>query len=322
MIASTSSQRELGELAAAMEATPELEAFLANPQLDPAAKASVLERVDRGRRAHRPQLRARRRVEGTGGQLRAIAEEFEALVDREQGRLAVELTTAYELADDEATAIVRQIEQASGRTVEATRSVDPDLIGGMILQAGSLRVDASVRGRLNRLRRELVTDEPEAKESTREAPPRRDHLDPEAEDRAVRRRDRPLRGRHRAPGRRRHRARLRPRELRRPRAARVRARRRRHRVQPRGGQRRRRALRRVAARQGGPARPAHRRGHERARRRRAARPRRRSARQPARRPGPDRGDRAPPARVQGAGRHPAAAGERAAPDRASRRSTR
>ena len=43
------------------------------------------------------------------------------------------------------------------RTVEATRSVDPSLIGGMILQAGSLRVDASVRGRLQRLRRELVT---------------------------------------------------------------------------------------------------------------------------------------------------------------------
>ena len=50
-----------------------------------------------------------------------------------------------------------QIEQASGRTVEATRKVDPELIGGMILQAGSLRVDASVRGRLERLRHELVT---------------------------------------------------------------------------------------------------------------------------------------------------------------------
>ena len=89
-----------------------------------------------------------------------------------------------------------------------------------------------------------------------------------------------------------------------------------HRVQPRGGQRRRRALRRVAARQGGSAGPAHRRGDERARRRRAPRPRRRPARQPARRPGRDRGRRAPSARVQGAGRDPAAAGERAAPDRA------
>ena len=71
--------------------------------------------------------------------------------------LKVELTTAYELADDEAKAIVSKIEDASGRTVEATRTVDSALIGGLILQAGSLRVDASVRGRLDRLRRDLVT---------------------------------------------------------------------------------------------------------------------------------------------------------------------
>ena len=90
---------------------------------------------------------------------RASADEFQALVDRAQGRVAVELTTAYELSDDEAASIVAQIEQASGRTVEATRRVDPDLVGGMILQAGSLRVDASVRGRLERLRHELATDE-------------------------------------------------------------------------------------------------------------------------------------------------------------------
>jgi F0F1-type ATP synthase delta subunit len=46
---------------------------------------------------------------------------------------------------------------ASGRKVEATRSVDPGLIGGIVLQVGSLRLDASVRGRLERLRRELAT---------------------------------------------------------------------------------------------------------------------------------------------------------------------
>jgi F0F1-type ATP synthase delta subunit len=40
--------------------------------------------------------------------------------------------------------------------VEATRHVDPDLIGGLVLQAGSLRVDGSVRGRLDGLREELL----------------------------------------------------------------------------------------------------------------------------------------------------------------------
>ena len=148
---------QLGELTAAMETTPELEAFLANPQLDPGAKADVLEEVTTG---GDPVVRNFVRLvasKGRAGQLRTIAEEFQALVDREQGRLSVELTTAYALDEDEATAIVSKIEAASGRTVDATRSVDPDLIGGMILQAGSLRVDASVRGRLDRLRRELVT---------------------------------------------------------------------------------------------------------------------------------------------------------------------
>jgi F-type H+-transporting ATPase subunit delta len=148
---------ELAQLADAMETTPELEAFLANPQLDPAAKASVLEEVTTGAD---PIVRNFVRLvasKGRAGQLRAIAEEFEAIVDEEQGRLTVELTTAYELDDDEAKSIVATIEQASGRTVEATRAVDPVLIGGVILQAGSFRVDASVRGRLDRLRRELVT---------------------------------------------------------------------------------------------------------------------------------------------------------------------
>lgn len=147
---------ELSELAAAMKTSPELEAFLTNPQLDPGAKAAVLDEVTAG---GEPLVRNFVRVvaaKGRAGQLRAIAEELEAIVDHEQGRLSVELTTAYELDDAEAAAIVRQIEQASGRSVEATRSVDPDLVGGLILQAGSLRVDASVRGRLSRLRRELV----------------------------------------------------------------------------------------------------------------------------------------------------------------------
>ena len=55
-----------------------------------------------------------------------------------------------------AAIIVSQIEKAAGRTVDATRSVDPDLVGGFVLQAGSFRVDASVRGRLQRLRHELA----------------------------------------------------------------------------------------------------------------------------------------------------------------------
>ena len=151
--------------------------------------------------------------------------------------------------------------------------------------------------------------------SRREDSPRGDHLDPEAADRVLRRRDRPRRGRHRAAGRRRPRARVRPRELPGHGDARARARRHRHRVQPRGGQRRQPALRRLGARHRGRARQAHRQGRERSRRRRARRPRRQPARRAARRARPDQDGRDPAARVQGAGRRAAPAGEGAGADR-------
>lgn len=147
---------ELRSLVAAFDASPELEQFLANPQLDPQAKVEVLEQVTDGAE---PLLRNAVRLvasKGRAGELRAIAAEYEALADRAEGRVQVELTTAHELSDEEADAIVRRIGEASGRKVEATRSVEPGLVGGVILQVGSLRVDASVRGRLERLRRDLV----------------------------------------------------------------------------------------------------------------------------------------------------------------------
>ena len=65
--------------------------------------------------------------------------------------------TAHELSESEASSIVATIEKASGRTVEATRAVDPSLIGGLVLQIGSHRADGSIRGRLERLRHELAT---------------------------------------------------------------------------------------------------------------------------------------------------------------------
>ena len=76
---------------------------------------------------------------------------------QEQRVLDVELTTAQELSDAEFDRIRTDIEKKSGRKVQASRTVDPDLIGGIVLQAGSMRLDASVRGRLERLRQQLAT---------------------------------------------------------------------------------------------------------------------------------------------------------------------
>jgi F-type H+-transporting ATPase subunit delta len=138
--------QELDDFAAAVADVPELRSVLRNPQVDPRAKAGLVRNFLR--------LTAEK---GRVAEIEEIAREFDRLVAREERRLDVELTTAFELSDDEAQRIVRQIEAASGRTVDATRNVDPELIGGLVLQAGSLRVDASIRGRLERLRRDLVS---------------------------------------------------------------------------------------------------------------------------------------------------------------------
>jgi F-type H+-transporting ATPase subunit delta len=147
---------DLAALAEALDQVAELDALLTNPDTDSRVKADVLERV-LGDADELSRNFVRLLAEkGRAGELREIAAEFEALVAAQEGILDVELTTANDLSDEEFGRIVGRIEQASGRRVQATRSVDPGLIGGLVLQAGSLRLDASVRGRLDRLRTELA----------------------------------------------------------------------------------------------------------------------------------------------------------------------
>ena len=148
-------REQLQDFVAAVADVPELRAVLRNPQLDPKAKARVLTDLLGDADELLRNFLLLTAEKGRIGEIETIGAEFERLMAREERRLTVELTTAKELTDGEAAEIVEQIELASGRKVEATRRVDPDLIGGIVLQAGSLRLDASVRGRLNNLRNEL-----------------------------------------------------------------------------------------------------------------------------------------------------------------------
>ena len=136
---------------------PQLRNVLSNPELDAADKAAVLGEIlgDADELTRNFVLLVTEK--GRATELEEIYREFEALVAAEQRRLTVELTTAFELSDEEADSIVKKIQAASGRDVEATRKVDPSLIGGIVLQAGSMRADASVKGRLDRLRHDLLT---------------------------------------------------------------------------------------------------------------------------------------------------------------------
>jgi len=146
----------LSDFAAATAESPELRNVLRNPQVESQAKAGILRDLAGDSEPLFTNFLQVAAEKGRAGEIEEMAQEFEQLMAAEEKRLTVELTTARELSDSEADVILQEIEKAAGRKVDATRKVDSGLVGGIVLQVGSLRVDASVRGRLERLRHELV----------------------------------------------------------------------------------------------------------------------------------------------------------------------
>jgi F-type H+-transporting ATPase subunit delta len=149
-------REEFDAFAGALAASDEVAELLRNPQIEPGTKRAALEaalgEADEVFLNFIRLVAEKNRI----AEVAEIHDEWERLLAAEERVLAVELTTAIELSDEDAAEIVRKIETAAGRRVEAARRVDPDLIGGLVLQAGSLRVDGSVRGRLDGLREELL----------------------------------------------------------------------------------------------------------------------------------------------------------------------
>jgi len=144
------------QLRDAVTSVDELRSLLQNPEVESTAKADVLTRIAKGSDEEVINFLRLLAEKGRAGELPQIVDELDTLVAAEKRILDVELTTATELSDQEFGRILGQIESASGRKVQASRKVDPDLIGGIVLQAGSMRLDASVRGRLERLRHDLT----------------------------------------------------------------------------------------------------------------------------------------------------------------------
>jgi F-type H+-transporting ATPase subunit delta len=151
-------QVQLAQLRDATGSVEELQLLLENPEIDSRVKQDVLGHIATEAGADDLVVNFLKLLaeKGRAAELDEVVADFDALVADEQRVLDVELTTAHKLSDAEFGRILDRIEQASGRKVQAERKVDPDLIGGIVLQAGSMRLDASVRGRLERLRHELT----------------------------------------------------------------------------------------------------------------------------------------------------------------------
>jgi F-type H+-transporting ATPase subunit delta len=85
-----------------------------------------------------------------------IRQRFEALWQEENKVLPVQITSAIELSDDTVRSIGDRIGERTGRKVELTSEVDPDILGGLVLQVGNNVLDASIRNRLENLRKQVA----------------------------------------------------------------------------------------------------------------------------------------------------------------------
>jgi ATP synthase F1 delta subunit len=85
-----------------------------------------------------------------------IRDRYEKLWDEEQQVLPVQITSAVELEKRTVDSIGERIREQTGRNVEMSSQVDPDIIGGIVLRVGNSILDASIRNRLNQLRRQVA----------------------------------------------------------------------------------------------------------------------------------------------------------------------
>jgi F-type H+-transporting ATPase subunit delta len=85
-----------------------------------------------------------------------IGDEYERLWEDANRLLSVEITSAVELDPELTESLGRQIGEGSGRRVRLAAHVDPEIIGGIVLRVGNSILDASIRNRLEQLRRQVA----------------------------------------------------------------------------------------------------------------------------------------------------------------------
>ena len=85
-----------------------------------------------------------------------IRTHYDQLWDDENQLLPVEVTSAVALDAATIASIGRRIGEQTGRKVQLSSNVDPDVLGGIVLRVGNFILDASIRNRLNQLRKQVA----------------------------------------------------------------------------------------------------------------------------------------------------------------------
>jgi ATP synthase F1 delta subunit len=148
---------ELGQFTDALEENRELQLFFYSPYFSSEEKKDGVERVLSGaddRMVNFLKLLAERHRMPA---ISRIRRQFHDLWADENKLLPVSVTSAVELDDGLVDDIGKRIEEQTGRRVELSSTVDPDVLGGLVVRVGNMVLDASVRNRLEHLRKQVTS---------------------------------------------------------------------------------------------------------------------------------------------------------------------
>ena len=149
-------REQIGELADALEGNRDLQVFLFSPYFSSEEKKDGLHKAisdaDELVRNFLDVLVENHRMPA----LFRIRREIDRMWDTEHKRLPVEITSAVELDEGVTRQIGDRIAEQTGQQVELTSSVDPEILGGLVVRVGNTVLDASIRHRLEQLRRQVA----------------------------------------------------------------------------------------------------------------------------------------------------------------------
>src|SRR4051812_22013929 len=149
-------REQLGQVADALDQTRELALFFFSPYFSTEEKKQGLDRaIDGADPVVRNFLELLIEKHRTPALFR-IRREFDSLWEEEHKLLPVTVTSAVELPEDTVQSIGDAIGRQTGRRVQLTAKVDPDVLGGLVVRVGNSILDASIRNRLENLRRSVA----------------------------------------------------------------------------------------------------------------------------------------------------------------------
>jgi len=147
----------LDALADTLERDETFKRFLEAPQVSSGRKNDVLGKALEGK-APRLFVRFLQKMVTNGRQmlLREISAEYQNLRDAEEGRLHARVTVSRELSEQDRAVLASQLSKAMGKTVVPHVSVNPAILGGVIVRVGDTVMDGSVRRRLGALKARMT----------------------------------------------------------------------------------------------------------------------------------------------------------------------